>query len=323
MAQASSLLAKLDSVAEHRRHFAPLFQRIIQSQIAFLPADGPIVEVGAGDGQFTHHLPESIRDRLWVTEPDDVALERLRCRFEGATFVRASAERLPMKVDTVAAVIGCCVLDVVDDVADVCREVHRILRPGGVFLHLLDMSTDLSVLIDEMVTMSNLCLLPNVFTDPMAAPWPEDLMVVPREQLAQIAGALSDVSNRTLIEGYLAAFETSTLAAIQSFNALHESTSGRKRFFEAFRTAMTSADAQQRQAFAGFSGRPLSSSRVFHDRVMHALGDRFRVQEGAIVRNRAASLGEGSRRSIVGYTQTGRGGNTLELGVHVLRVQKL
>ncbi|MEL7367840.1 MAG: class I SAM-dependent methyltransferase [Myxococcota bacterium] len=336
----SSLLAKLDSVAEHRQHFASLFQHIAQTQLSELPTQGPIVEIGAGDGQLTKCMPDVLHERLLLTEPDEDALERLRQRFGGVDCARAGAEDLPVAAGSVAAVVGCCVLDVVDDLDAVIGEVHRSLRTNGVFLHLLDMSTDLSLLIDEVVTMSSLCLLPNVFTDPMAAPWPEDLMVAPREQLVLVAGALSNETDRALVGDYLAAFERSTFDAIEVFNALHESTVGRRRFFEAFRMAMSSADEGQRQAFAEFAGRPLSSSRVFNDRVLHAMGDRFRVEVATIVRRRESlPVVDGepvARRSIVGYTQSGRVTSPEdessarrtshaphELGVHVLRAVKI
>ena len=327
----SALLTKLGAVAAHRRPFAGLFQRIVQAQLSALPDDGPIVEIGAGDGQLTACLPPAMLRRAMITEPSPEAVDRLAARFEGANVVRTSAERLPLDAEGAAAVVACCVLDVVEDLEATVTELRRVLRPGGVFLHVLDMSTDLNVLIAEIATLSDLCLLPNVFTDPMHTPWPEDLLVVPRAQISAVIVAAPDPATARLLAGYLAAFEHSPAAATEAFNGLHESREGRQRLFEGFRAAMQNATAENRATFRSFRGRPLSSARVFHDRILHALDDRFRIETADIVRASERAPADATspgtaRRSIVGYTQSGRFAArtdeayaVVELGVHILR----
>ena len=208
-----------------------------------------------------------------------------------------------------------------------------MLEPGGAVLHILDMATDLRALVTEVVEASNLCLLPNVFTNPVAAEWPEDLMVVPMGQIDGVIQVLGTDPAARGLHQYRRAFRTSAAEAFVAFSALHESVEGRKGLSLAFRAAMSRATEADKRKLRAFEGRPLSSARMFHERLMAAGWNGFSISQSEIVRTSMTRKAEGARpaaaRSIVGFSQTGHfagpatpDAERLELGVHVFSAEK-
>ena len=331
----SDVFEKLDQVAHHRQRFAPLLATLVRRQFEHLPTAGPIVEVGAGDGQLTQHFPAELRPRYVLTEPTATGVQRLTEVFPDIEVRQAPAEALPVETGSAAAVLGGCVLDVVADLNATVREFHRVLQPGGRVVHWLDMSTDLRPLLAEIVEASNLCLLPNVFTDPNASAWPDDLMVVPRAQLDAIAAVLEGGPHRAAaaaLVDYRAA-QDNVDRAFEAFAALHESAEGRRALFATFKTAMRMASAEQRAQLSRFEGRPLSSARIFHERLLSADWSGFDIEFADIEHLQAttAPTGDaaaGAFKSIVGFTQSGHfaagptGKHHVHLGVHVFRARR-
>ncbi|MEM9188087.1 MAG: class I SAM-dependent methyltransferase [Myxococcota bacterium] len=333
MSDEIGVFAKLDGVRGFRRRFAPLFTKLVQRELRDLPA-GPVVEVGSGDGYLAQHLSREVLTRLVFTEPTHLGVKRLRKRRPKAKVRRASADELPFDDGTVAAVIACCVFDVVSDLAKAFSEFARVLQPGGVVVHFLDMATDLHALFRDVVEESELSAVPNVFTDPMAAPWPEDIMLVPKRQLDMVVDVLGS-RGRDLAE-YRDAFHRSPDDAVGVFSAINESTEARRRLLASFREAMQQASEEQRQALAAFEGRPVSSSFVFHQRLASLAPPGFaletaelRRESGRLPRKRDEPP---AYRSIVGYIQSGAFEASgppdsqeqyVELGVHVFRARHL
>jgi ubiquinone/menaquinone biosynthesis C-methylase UbiE len=93
----------------------------------WLPADGPIVEIGVGTA-----VVASAADGAPVIGLDlspamlDIAAQRF-----GGPLVQADAGAIPLRSGTVAAVSAVWVLHLVGDRSAVVAECHRILRPGG------------------------------------------------------------------------------------------------------------------------------------------------------------------------------------------------
>ena len=325
---------KLLAVAEHRRRFASLFEQIAVPLVEGLPSDGAIVEIGAGDGQFTAVLPPDVRRRTLVTERMAYGVAEIRSRYPELRVEQAEAHQLPVGDGTVDAIVGCCVLDVLPNLPTSIAEFERVLRPGGEVLHILDMATDLRAMISEIVEASNLCLLPNVFTNPLATEWPDDLLVVPMAQIDAVIEALGADPAAYGLQQYRAAFRTSTQEAFIAFSALHESLQGRHGLSAAFRAAMARASASEKRRLRAFRGRPLSSARLFHERLLDAGWSRFVVRQAEIVRRvttrmTAPGSSSGAARSIVGFSQSGQFAHheepsteLLELGVHVFRAVK-
>ncbi|HEX3776561.1 MAG TPA: class I SAM-dependent methyltransferase [Polyangiaceae bacterium] len=268
-----AVVKKLREVRRHRQPFAKLGRRLLAEMLARFVPDGPepIAEIGAGDGQFRDWLPERVLPRMTHTEPLSIAAREARKRHPQARIVRASAERLPFADRELAAVIGSCVLDVVSDPPAVAREVARVLKPGGVFLHWLDMSTRLNDAF-ELLGKADLVPLPNVFSDPSKARWPEDMFLTARDDLTLVLEILE--RNRhpfaKPLRQYLAVFShvPHTLRpALTEYAQLSESGPLRSALQNMFRTAAELAEPRLRDRLANFQGRPVASSRFFESRL--------------------------------------------------------
>jgi ubiquinone/menaquinone biosynthesis C-methylase UbiE len=233
--------------------------------------DEPVVEIGAGDGQFRDWLPEQLLPRMTHTEPLAVAAREARKRHPQAHIVRAPAERLPFGAGEVSSVLGSCVLDVVDDGALVARELARVLRPGGTFIHWLDMSTRLNDAF-EILSQADLVPLPNVFSDPSASRWPEDMFLTARADLNLVLEILERHRHPFAkpLRQYLAVFAhlPHTLRpALAEYTQLQESASLRVALQGMFRAAAELAEPRLQERLGSFQGRPVASSRFFESRL--------------------------------------------------------
>ena len=268
-----AVVKKLREVRRHRQPYTKLGRRLLADVLTrFLPeGDGPVVEIGAGDGQFREWLPERMLSRVTHTEPLAVAAREARKRHPVARIVRASAERLPFGDGEVSCVIGSCVLDVVDDGSVIAREVARVLRPGGTFIHWLDMSTRLNDAFD-ILNRADLVPLPNVFSDPSASRWPEDMFLASRADLTLVLEVLDRHHHPFAkpLRQYLAVFThlPHTLRpALAEYTQLSESASLRSALQGMFRAAAELAEPRLQERVASFQGRPVASSRFFESRL--------------------------------------------------------
>ncbi|QJW96006.1 class I SAM-dependent methyltransferase [Frigoriglobus tundricola] len=159
--------ALLDHLAQVRKPWDALTQRIARAVLAaYLPAPtGQLVEVGAGGGQLLDWLPPALAAHATHTEPSEPLLNAFRQRHPGAHAVRAEATALPVPTGSAGAVLGLCVFDTIPDLASVRDEVGRVLRPGGVVVHFLDLATSPDCLFPELIAGGELPLT-NFARDP-------------------------------------------------------------------------------------------------------------------------------------------------------------
>lgn len=179
-------LAPLDRA---RRPFDPLTRRVVHAAcdrfLADPPEDAPVVEVGAGLGQLRAWLPDRLRDRVTHTEPAPAYLAEFRRRHPDARLQVANAYHLPWPDGSLAAVLGLCVFDTLEEPARFRDELRRVLAPGGRFVHFLDLGTDLGSLFRELAADGRVPL-PN-FRHPDSA---DDLLLAPWPAFAAVVGAL-------------------------------------------------------------------------------------------------------------------------------------
>jgi SAM-dependent methyltransferase len=95
------------------------------------PGEGWCLEVGCGTG--TH--AEQVRSLGWMPVGVDLSAAMLRRASGRLPIVRADAVRLPIRDGSVPAVISMMVHTDMPHYAAVVSEAARVLRPGGVFVH--------------------------------------------------------------------------------------------------------------------------------------------------------------------------------------------
>jgi len=103
----------------------------------WLPRDAErIYDVGSAFGYGTAALTGHVGDRRRVVgiECDDEHLVAAQQRYPWVPVLRGWAERLPGDDQSVDAVALLDVIEHVAEPADVVKEIHRVLRPGGVLV---------------------------------------------------------------------------------------------------------------------------------------------------------------------------------------------
>jgi SAM-dependent methyltransferase len=262
-----AVFEKLALLKEEREPYRGLARRIIETTLDRYPPrpDGPIVEIGAGDGQLRPLLPEALSARVVHTEPTSRGVAEIRRRFPTAGVEQATVEELPFADGEIAAAIGLCVLDLVDDPKEAVRELFRVLQPGAPVIHFLDQSPFLKSIFERLVPLG-LVAFPNVFEDPSVDRFPQDLFVVESGQIARITDVLRRSQHRLAqpLAHYLAVFRTSPLPierAILEFDQIAASSKLRDLLRVGFREAFQLASPEEREELGEFRGHVISSSK--------------------------------------------------------------
>lgn len=95
---------------------------------------GDVVDIGCGAGNVVRAIAERRPDlRVHGVDVSEGALEVARRAAPELDFQIAPAESLPIENESMSAVVMLDVLEHMKDPAAVLREVHRVLRPGGLF----------------------------------------------------------------------------------------------------------------------------------------------------------------------------------------------
>ena len=93
---------------------------------------GACLEIGCGTGTYA----DQVREQGWTPVGVDISAGMLRYARGRLPAVRADARRLPVGDGALAAVIAVMVHTDMPGYPAVLREVSRVLRPGGVFVHI-------------------------------------------------------------------------------------------------------------------------------------------------------------------------------------------
>ena len=101
---------------------------------AFLPREGKVLEIGCGGGRFLRAL-RGVRPELELvgTDVSKSAMEHMRRLDPGIEARLTTSDAVPGADGEFAAVLVIDVLEHVTDPARMLDEIHRVLRPGGIF----------------------------------------------------------------------------------------------------------------------------------------------------------------------------------------------
>ncbi len=100
-----------------------------------------VVDIGTGEGQVARYLAAGGGHQVVGLDPvgAQITVANQRREHAGETgYLQAGADRLPIASSSVDAAVACLVFEHIDAVDDAMAEVARVLRPGGLFLFLLN-----------------------------------------------------------------------------------------------------------------------------------------------------------------------------------------
>jgi SAM-dependent methyltransferase len=306
---AAAHLRALERLQGERTLFEPAARQVVAAALAHLDASkGPVVEIGSGGGQLRRWLPAGLLPAMVHTEPEAAFVAKFQRAMPDATVQVAAAESLPFADESVAGVLGLCVLDVVD-LARVARELLRVLRPGGSVVQFWDMAPNMRWLCESEIRQGRV-LLPNCFSDPLVrAELPRelqaalppldflrDLVSVPASHLAGLIAllrpspsALIEPAALARLERYLAHFEVPAdgAAAAKALAWLGED----EREAHAYKGLLLNAWLMLQQARGG-SKLPLelgeiSAAQALSDRLAEAFAALGLEVESSVRRARA------------------------------------
>jgi ubiquinone/menaquinone biosynthesis C-methylase UbiE len=101
----------------------------------YLPQRRPldVLDLGSGTGRLSPGLAEQFQGRVYGVEPSD-RMREAALQHPGVTYLSGSAEQIPLPEASVDAVLMFLSFHHFPDQLQALREVHRVLRPGGVAL---------------------------------------------------------------------------------------------------------------------------------------------------------------------------------------------
>jgi ArsR family transcriptional regulator len=108
----------------------------LRGLLALLPREWTVADLGCGTGNAAEYLAPLVK-RVIAVDQSPAMLKAARKRleaFDNITFLRGEIYQLPMDDCAANAAVAVLVLHHLEDPVMACREVRRVLKPGGVFL---------------------------------------------------------------------------------------------------------------------------------------------------------------------------------------------
>lgn len=112
----------------------PLHQRLLKPYVAAKEwIKGDLLEVGCGEGRGISHLKPGIKSYTAI-DKIDTAIGQLRKRYPESKFIQSHLPPLPFEEAAFDTVVSFQVIEHIPDDRLFLKEIHRVLRTGGVAL---------------------------------------------------------------------------------------------------------------------------------------------------------------------------------------------
>jgi SAM-dependent methyltransferase len=118
----------------------------------YLPP-GPVLELGSGIGELYRLLTPTWRERLHQTDGVAGFVSRNRETHPGAIVTEANIYDLQaagIQPGSHDAVVSLCAFDTLEHLRIAARQVARVLRSGGTFMHIMDLAPDRETIIGQL-----------------------------------------------------------------------------------------------------------------------------------------------------------------------------
>ncbi|MCH2143354.1 MAG: methyltransferase domain-containing protein [Phycisphaerales bacterium] len=123
--QASGECNAIEDISYWFQHRNASIAALLKSKVS----DGLVLDVGGGNGSTTRHMLDAGLD-CWLIEPSAEGCWNA-CQRGVPTVIMGTLEEIALPSHSVAAVGLFDVIEHIDDVGSLLREVKRVLRPGG------------------------------------------------------------------------------------------------------------------------------------------------------------------------------------------------
>lgn len=111
--------------------------QILPLVLAELASCERIVDVGTGEGQVARALAAQGADVIGV-DPIPAQIDEAKKRGGGPSYLLCPADSLALRDNSVDGAVACLVFEHIDELEGALAEVKRVVKPGGLFLLLLN-----------------------------------------------------------------------------------------------------------------------------------------------------------------------------------------
>jgi ubiquinone/menaquinone biosynthesis C-methylase UbiE len=146
-------LQRIERFEVSRRNIEPAFSdniRVISNR--FLPDRGSILDIGAGTGALRQRMPENYALRTIHTDISSTYMKVFKEKHPDAQASFADATTLPFKDGAFDAIISLSTFHTIIDLDSAVSEARRVLKPGGSFVNILDITPSPIPMLDYMIS---------------------------------------------------------------------------------------------------------------------------------------------------------------------------
>lgn len=136
----------LQTFEENRALFAKATRQLFRGLYdKYFQGDERVLEIGSGIGFLKRHFPS--HRGIWLQlDAESAFLREAQRRNPQGAYMTASAYELPFSAKSVDVVIGFNAYDNFFDLEPAMKEAARVLKQGGLFLHMMDLKPNGEVL---------------------------------------------------------------------------------------------------------------------------------------------------------------------------------
>ncbi len=274
------LLAKLNSLENIRQPFNPLIKDVIGSiatQYSPTSDDGIVLEIGAGMGKLTEWLPNIWRERLIRSDIDYSACLQLSTDKNTLGTINADAIKLPFTDNSLSAVTGLCVCDVIPNGEALAKELYRTLQSDAPFVHFADMSVAYSFTLRELLGNGLMPVLLKPLEQPELSQL--DLLVCSRQHFQALVALLRRQKHLTAeaLAEYLEWFSSDVNTAHIFMQRLAEDKKFAHYFESAFILLTQWLDENGVHINELLKTAELSTTELYTERLNDWFGDKFTI----------------------------------------------